>query len=302
LEAEPTTPSESPPVTRCFPTTQSCGGLVASVGVLFLTGLGVLATLPGFPTAGLFPTWLTWTLRLAPVPAVLLLWAVVSEAEYKVKTDGTAISFRQGLGRIARVPWREVHDFFADCGRGLREVAESGGSMRQRVGDEGQGTGEDVGAGAPTHDGKAEAPFTEYRPDYVLVSDRGEFVFDDVVARLATLIAEVVAHAPAEAPGRWEEASRLTCPACRRHFTVSAWPLTELTEPLEPFACPGCGESLGSLLAGVTQPFIIDLRGTERRRFGWHPPLPAAVEGRETPEAAEAPDDAGAEKPPDETP
>ncbi|MBM3472404.1 MAG: hypothetical protein FJX75_03925 [Armatimonadetes bacterium] len=285
MESEPVTAAESPPTTRYFIPTQSCGGLVAAVGVLFVAGIGLLTTLPNSPVAAAYPAWLTWTLRLLPLPLIVLLWAVVSEAEFRIKTDPTAISFRRGLGAVTRVPWREVHDFFADCGRGPAEVAESGGSLVHEP---------ETAAGAP---------FAEYRPDYVLLSERGMFVFDDVIARLDVLAAEVVAHAPPEAPARWEEASWVACGGCRQGLAISLWRPTELSGPLPAPACPYCGRSFDAVLADVGRPFMVELRGPERRRSAWNPPIePPAEVPAETPEEpteppAEEPEPAAGEEP-----
>jgi len=269
--------NEPEPVTRRFPAGNSCGGLVASVGVLFLTGAAFLTTLPGSTTAGLYPVWLAWTLRLAPLPALLLLWAVVVEADYKVKTDGGAIYFRHGLGGVTRLPWGELRDFFADCGRGVHEVAEEGGSLTagsQEPGVRSREKGNGVAAeAAPTREG----PFAIYKPDYTLAFDRGMFVFTDTLAYVGRLAAEVVARAPEGAPDRWEEASWLTCGRCKQRLAASVWPPAEddrEAELLGPFACPMCGESLESLLAKGKQALVVELRGTVRRRFAWRPPAP----------------------------
>jgi hypothetical protein len=297
MESETPTAAESP-TTRYFIPTQSCGGLVAAVGVLFVAGVGVLTTLPGSPVAHAYPAWLTWTLRLLPVPLLVLLWAVASEAEFRIRTDPTAISFRGGLGAITRVPWREVHDFFADCGRGPEEVAESGGSLVDEPPAPEEGSAPDA-APAPA---KREAPFAEYRPDYVLLSARGVFVVDDVITRLDVLTAEVVAHVPPEAPTRWEEASWVVCEGCRERLAISLWPPADSLEPLPAPTCPFCDEPLDSLLAGVGRPCAVEVRGPGRRRFAWNPPVEAPAEASaeapaEAPEApAEEPESATGEE------
>jgi len=329
VEAETQTPADAPPTdtppTRYFPPTQSCGGLVAAVGILLLSGMGVLSTLPGSPVAAIYPVWLTWTLRLAPLPVLILLWAVVSEAEFKIKTDPTAICFRGGLGSVTRVPWRELQDYFADCGRSLQQAAETGGSMVEGTGDRGQGTASaeetDVGARfiAPDHVGapfmapgdaeptpiaspepKPEAPFAEYRPDYMLVSERGVFVLNDSVSHRAALTGEVVRHAPPNAPLRWEEASWLTCATCRERLAVSLWPLADEADLPESGTCPHCAAPLDPLLAEITGPFIVAARGPERRRFVWRARV-APAEDEVEPPPVEEPASEGGEGEPDET-
>ena len=332
MEAETPTPADAPPTdappTRYFPPAQSCGGLVAAVGILLLTGMGALSTLPGSPVAALYPAWLTWTLRLAPLPVLILLWAVVSEAEFKIRTDPTAICFRRGLGAVTRVPWRELQDFFADCGRSLQQVADSGGSMVEGTGSVGQGTAsaeepnvgarfiapDQVGAPfmAPTDapppppartEPRPEAPFADYRPDHMLVSERGLFVLNDIVSHLAVLTREVVAHAPANAPSRWEEASWLTCGACRERFAASLWPPSGEADLPESGACPHCAAPLDDVLAEITGPFIVELRSAERRRFVWRARVAPAVEevAEIVPPPAEAPADEGDTEAPSET-
>jgi hypothetical protein len=232
----------------------SCGGLVAAVGVLFAAALGLLTTLPGSPVALLYPPWFAWTLRLAPVPALLLLWAVALEADFRVRTDRAGILFRQGLGAGVRVPWRGIHDYFADCGRAVRDVAQAGGSF---VGPE--------PAAAPS-----VAPFREYRPDYILLTERGPFVFNDEVARLGILTEEIVGHAPPEAPTRWEEGSWHACDGCGRRIALSLWPRSaDSDEALEPFRCPACGRVPEWFLDGSADAFVIQLRGASRPRYAW---------------------------------
>jgi len=301
VEAPAATPV-SPRPSRHFPSANACGGLVAAVGVLFVAGVGLLTTLPGSPVAAGYAPWLAWALRLAPLPALLLLWAVVREADFRVKTDGAAIHFRRGLSGVARVSWREVQDFFADCGRSLREVAESGGSMaegRPEAGVASQEDGDDVAAEAAPTAVKA-APFAAYRPDYVLLTERGAFIFDDVVARPGLLAEEVVRHALPPAPARWEEASWLACEGCGERLAFSLWRGPSLWDEPPP-TCPRCAAPLEGLLAEVPRGFVVELRGIERRRFAWAAPAepPAEVPGgiHEEPQAPavaeEAPDEAG---------
>jgi len=325
-------PAETTAATRRFPPTQSCGGLVAAVGILFVAGVGVVSTLPGSPVASAYPSWFAWALRLAPLPVLVLLWAVVSEADFKVKTDAAAICFRHGLGGVTRVPWRELHDYFADCGRNLREVAQTGGSMRAGSREAEVGGGEDVAAeaapttssvaaeaapttssvaaeaapttssvaaeAAPTVTARALAPFAEYRPDYVLLAEGGTFVLDDAIARLGLLTEEVARHAPALAPLRWEEASWTGCEGCGKRMAVSLWPRTGGPGEwgLEPFRCPACGRVPEWFLEGQCDGFVLELRGRDRRRFVW-PASPPATEAAPpepdpTPEE-EARDEAG---------
>lgn len=265
-----------------FVPVQCCGGLVAAVGVVLATGLGFVATLPGSPLAREGPTWLIWLLRIAPLPAIGLLWAVVSEAEFKVRTDSGAIAFRGLLGQVTRIPWHDVYDFFVNCGRGPEEVAESGGSL--------------VG-GAQSND--PHPPLHDYRPDYVLMTEQGVFVFNDTVAGLGLLTSQVLAHALPTAPTRWEEASWIRCPSCGERFAISLWPLNGTDEPLAPFVCPTCSASLNAMLDRATKGFVVQLRGKDRQRFVWRPPVATAEEPEQAQlSGAESP---GADQPPQES-
>lgn len=269
---------------RTFAPVHSCGGLIAAVGVLLFSVAGLFTTLPGSPLAASYPTWLVWALRFAPLPALALLWAVAHEAEYKVRADSSAIHFRQPLGGSARVPWREVTDYFADCGRSQQAVAASGGSLV------------DDGSSATVE--TTSAPFASHGPDYTLWSSRGTFVFDDGLADVALLAFEVSSNAPDGAPDRWEEASWLTCRRCDQRTAVSLWPSAAGdsirycdrcrapcgsprgdSEPVacacggefvrEEFTCPACGEPFGEALPASEQRLIVERRGSLEHPRPW---------------------------------
>lgn len=292
---------------RTFAPVHSCGGLIAAVGVLLFSVAGLFTTLPGSPLAASYPIWLVWALRFAPLPALVLLWAVAHEAEYKVRADSSAIHFRQPLGGSVRVPWREVTDYFADCGRNPQAVAASGGSL---VDDGSRATAE-----------TAAAPFASHGPDYTLWSSRGTFVFDDGLADVALLAREVSSNAPDGAPDRWEEASWLTCRRCDERTAVSLWPSatgdsirycdrcraphvspTGDSEPVacacggefvqEEFTCPACGEPFGEALLASEEQFTVERRGSLEHPRPWavtavqaegdaSPPPPEPTEGVE---------------------
>ncbi|MGQ9730165.1 MAG: hypothetical protein ACUVX8_02740 [Candidatus Zipacnadales bacterium] len=258
-----------------FAPKNSCAGMVAAIGVLFVSGLALVATLPGAPAAGQLPPWLVWILRLSPLPAVILLWAVASESEFKVKTDRTGISFRRSLGGVTRVPWREVTDYFADCGRTVREICATGGSLTH-----------EVSASRPT------VPFAEYHPEFVLMSGRGEFVLDELLTPLDRLTTEIVVHAPSEAPRRWEEATWLCCKDCGESFAVSLWPIPEeqMVATTTASTCPYCEADLSLLLSECPQPMLIEFRGFARRRIKWRPTISVA-ELAETPLAFGPPEE-----------
>jgi hypothetical protein len=284
--------AESANVMRRFVPSQSGGGLVAAIGLLLAAVLAALTTVPGCPLADSYPLWLTWTLRLAPLPFLALLWAVACEADYKVRTDVTAIAFRHGLGSITRIAWREVVDYFADCGRAPVEVAQSGGSMTADGGvqDPGLGTqesddppaevpesleAEQSGAPAPlplevtAPDVPTVPPFAEYKPDYVLLTDRGMFGLNDSLSGLADLTAEIARHAVGAAPRRWEEACWTTCPACATKTAVSIWPPTDAGADAtpEPFRCLACEHVPEWALDERLRGCVVELRGRERLRF-----------------------------------
>jgi len=275
----------SPSPVRDFAPVHSHGGLVAAAGLLLATGAGLVTTLPGLPTASLYPTWATWALRLAPLLSLVLLWAVVHEAQYQVRTEPAAIHVRSALGGSTRVPWREVTDYFADCGRSLRDVAGSGGSLVQQASDGG-------------------APFASYGPDYTLISRRGTFVFGDNLADVGALTDEITRYAPAEAPRGWEEASWVACRRCGERVALSLWPLPaghvarycdrchaasavpEGAASPEACACGGafsqeallcstCGETLAEEGPLLPEGFIAEKRGVLRRPEDW-PPRPAS--------------------------
>jgi hypothetical protein len=294
---------ESRPAVLDFAPAHSCGGLVAAVGLVLATGVGLLTTLPGAPTASLFPVWATWALRVAPILAVLLLWAVAHEAQYQVRAEPTAIHFRRGLSGSVRVPWREVTDYFADCGRSLPDVASAGGSLVH-----------------PPDD--PAAPFFTYCPDYALISERGAFVLTDRLSGIAALAQEVVRHTPPNLPGRWEEASWVTCPRCRERTAYSVWPLPPGqsvgycdacgmprlspagaavegvcecggTTSVEAAACGGCGDPIAA-----PEGFLLERRGAVRRGDSWRPPAPEPqATGDEPPAEAPASEDGGDDAP-----
>jgi len=254
---------------------------VAATGLLLATGAGLVTTLPGAPTAAVYPTWATWALRLAPLFSLALLWAVVHEAQYIVRTEPAAIHFRGGLGGSMRVPWREVTDYFADCGRSLQDATASGGSLVHQA-----------SAGG--------APFASYGPDYTLISRRGSFVFGDSLAEVGALADEITRSAPAEAPRGWEEASWVGCGRCGERVALSLWSLPaghvarycdrchgartvpEGAASPEPCACGGafsqeafpcstCGGALAEEGLPLPGGFIVEKRGVLRRPEGWLP-------------------------------
>jgi hypothetical protein len=262
----------------------SCGGLVAAVGLLLFSFAGLATTLPGFPLAVSYPIWLVWALRLAPLPAIVLLWAVIHEAEFKVRTDASAIHFRQPLGPTVRVPWRELNDYFADCGRSPSDVATSGGSLAHNA----------LDARLNPH----APPFASYRPDYTLTSNRGTFVFDDSLLDVSALAHNVMAGSPQGTPETWEEASWLTCRGCDGRTAASLWRVSPEDRvrycdrcrapsildvegaPARPcvcggefvqeeFVCPVCGEPYGEALPSVEDVFIVERRGAMGHPRPW---------------------------------
>lgn len=278
---------------------------MAAVGILLFAAAGFVTTLPGFPLPISYPVWVVWVLRLAPLPALVILWAVAHEAESKVSADDSAIHFRQALGQTLRVPWREVTDYFADCGRSPRDVATSGGSLVHDAAD----------VGLTPH----PPPFASYGPDYTLVSNRGSFVFDDSLSNVGALAEVVSSNAPEGTPKAWEEASWVTCRGCDGRTAASFWPLSpadrvrycdrcrapsaqhaEGSSPaactcggefvLEEFLCPACGEPYGSLLPSGEQAFIVERRGAMQHPRPWR--LASGVPGAaEEPEPAEGDED-----------
>ncbi len=290
----PAIPEESPSPVRDFAPVHSCGGLVAAVGLLLATGAGCVSTLPGIPTAGMYPLWAAWALRLAPLLAFGLLVAVVYESSYKVRAEPLALHFRRGIVGSARVPWREVTDYFADCGRSLTDMASAGGSLVHPADD-------------------PSPPFATYGPDYTVVSGRGVFTFSDNLADVGVLAAEVSRLAPADAPRRWEEASWLSCPRCGERTAVSLWPLPaghrvwycdrchapSVEAPGEPppphcacggafaqetLTCPTCGEPFGEEALAAPEGFFVEQRGAVRRPEVWPPTATEPVAAEEQPE------------------
>jgi hypothetical protein len=253
----------------------SLGGLVAAVGLTLAAGAGLVVTLPGAIADGILPTWMVWLLRLSPIPALVLLYAVVSEATFKVRIDDAAIHFRRRLGGVVRVPWREVVDCFADCGRSPGDVVHSGGSM--------------VHEPRTAETGAQAAPFARYHPDYTLVSQRGTFVFDDSIADVGELADEVVTRASEASPSRWEEGLWVTCDACDKRVAVSLWRTADAGLPnngadagQEPPVgggprCPACGRGLSAAAVAVNEGFAIETRGT--RPSGVRSDEPQAGEG-----------------------
>jgi hypothetical protein len=284
LETAGATPEQAAGRARKFAPVHSCGGVVAAAGVLLFAVAGLVTTLPGFPLPLPYPVWLVWALRVAPVPALVLLWAVTHEAEFKVRTDSSAIHFRKSLGPTARLPWREVTDYFADCGRSPRDVATSGGSLVHEA----------LDARLSPH----APPFASYRPDYTLLSNRGTFVFDDGLSGVSVLAQDISSSAPQGTPDTWEEASWLTCRRCDERTAVSLWQLlsgdrvrycdrcrapsilyVEGSTPMpcacggefvqEAFTCPACGESYGVALPSPEDGFVLERRGAMQHSRPW---------------------------------
>ena len=246
--------TESRAHARDFAPVHSCGGLIAAVGLVLAAGGACLVALPISSTADSLPVWLAWIFRLAPIPAVVVLWAVVSEGAYRARADAEGLHLRRGLGGVTTVPWDEVTDTFADCGRPVAHVVAGGGSMV-----------EDEGVDA--------LPFEAYGPEFTVLSAHGVEVLPDSVDGYRALVDSVPAHTGGGVPMRWEEASWVMCPSCAQRMAVSVWPSPGLGVSS---GCSACGQAPTGLLPEDAEGFVVQVRGgppvTEAVQADYAPP------------------------------
>ena len=231
--------TESRAHARDFAPVHSCGGLIAAVGLVLATGGACLVALPISSTAASLPVWLAWVFRLAPIPAVVVLWAVVSESAYRARVDTEGLHLRRGFGGVTTVPWDAVTDTFADCGRPVADVVAGGGSMVEE-------------------EGVDALPFGAYGPEFTVLSAHGVEVLPDSVEDYRALVDAVPALTPIGCPRRWEEASWVTCPSCHERIAVSVWPAGSYRTAS---GCDVCAQAPVGLLPEGAEGFVVQVRG-----------------------------------------